>query len=411
MNLHAAAPASDPEGSATAPTSDDLPVQGSLLSSILSSGLSEFYYTPKDLSMERADLNASSSWYGGGERMFEPNGAYFQTDESGSIISTQNGWPSESFVEMDYGRRMLVGNGQVDPQMSAYNFSGDSSVIFPQGYLQLNASVTINGAGDVTSGCFYQDDTYSLGKVNNSWAMYDNLVSPAANDFTGASSLTYCGISPLLNQTLNGRTADQDYKPYEDFAQSTIWSWADGEPHNSTESDDDDSHNNRCAALNSTSGYWQTEDCAARHYNACRKTDAIYEWAISSASTTYLKAGITCPKPTQFTVPNTALENTYLLQKWRETSADADINDELLWVNFNDLDVKSCWVVGQDETCPYLPAKSSSRDVIVPVVSAVIVFVLAALTVFVKCAANRQMSKSRRRRGSDGGGDYEGVPS
>jgi hypothetical protein len=48
----------------------------------------------------------------------------------------------------------------------------------------------------------------------------------------------------------------------------------------------------------------------------------------------------------------------------------------------------------------------------VPTVAAVIVFVIAVLMVFVKCAANRQSyTRARRRKTSDEGGDYEGVPS
>jgi hypothetical protein len=52
------------------------------------------------------------------------------------------------------------------------------------------------------------------------------------------------------------------------------------------------------------------------------------------------------------------------------------------------------------------------RAVIVPTVAAVIVFVIAALVFFVKCTANRQeYRRARRRKTSDEGGDYEGVPS
>ena len=91
----------------------------------------------------------------------------------------------------------------------------------------------------------------------------------------------------------------------------------------------------------------------------------------------------------------------------RERDVDSD---DLLWVNFNDLDAESCWVVGQNQTCPYANGVSDDRTVIVPTVSAVIVFVLAALTIFVKCAANRQKSRHRKRRVDDGW-DYEGVPS
>lgn len=50
------------------------------------------------------------------------------------IISTEDGWPSESFIEFAQSKRLLVGYGIVDPQMQNYNFSGDQSTIFPAGY-------------------------------------------------------------------------------------------------------------------------------------------------------------------------------------------------------------------------------------------------------------------------------------
>jgi hypothetical protein len=48
--------------------------------------------------------------------------------------------------------------------------------------------------------------------------------------------------------------------------------------------------------------------------------------------------------------------------------------------------------------------------VVIPTVAGVIVFLLAILTITVKCAANRQNTRRRRKRG-EGGWDYEGVPS
>ena len=199
------------------------------------------------------------------------------------------------------------------------------------------------------------------------------------------------------------------YDLYRDFAQRTIWSWGTGEPRNS-EFGDESRTENRCAVLNATSGYWQTEDCAESHYSACRYNGQPYQWTISNSDASYTDASVGCKNDNEFTAPRTSLENAYLLHIWQRTIKSHVIDDNLLWLNFNDLDAKGCWVVGQNSTCPYLPQTSHDRKVIIPTVAAVIVFVLAALTVFVKCAANRQRSKRRRRRGDDGW-DYEGVPS
>ncbi|KAI7525095.1 hypothetical protein KC331_g17731, partial [Hortaea werneckii] len=109
----------------------------------------------------------------------------------------------------------------------------------------------------------------------------------------------------------------------------------------------------------------------------------------------------------EFATPRTALENTYLVNAWREylqehpnpnsntntqNNGASQSNDELLWLNFNNLDATTCWVLGQNTTCPYISTMvSETRQVVVPTVAAVIVF-------------------RRKRRGEDGW-DYEGVPS
>jgi len=83
-----------------------------------------------------------------------------------------------------------------------------------------------------------------------------------------------------------------------------------------------------------------------------------------------------------------------------------------LWLDFNDLDVQSCWVVGVNSRCPYgrSAEASMSAQIVVPTVAALIVLVLALLTLLIKCGANRRQARSRRRRGVTGW-DYEGVPS
>lgn len=72
-----------------------------------------------------------------------------------------------------------------------------------------------------------------------------------------------------------------------------------------------------------------------------------------------------------------------------------------------------CWVEGVNSTCPYVSRTDTNkvRIVVVPTVAAVAIFLLAALTFFVKCAANRREDKRGRRRRNVGGWEYEGVPS
>lgn len=425
VNLHAATPASDPTASPQTPAADALPQGSNLLSALLATNNSAYLYTPTKLQTQRADLNASGSWFEV-TRTSQPDDAYFRITENGKRqFSTQDGWPSESFIELKKAERLLASYGTIDPQMQAYNFSGDAALIFPQGYLEAPLTVTLDANG-VETGCFYQSDVTALSSINSSWAMstLPNTTS-STSLLSDVSNLTACGTTPLLNATLNGVTAAEDYRPYQAVAYSAIWPWAPGQPRNASDTDVANNADLRCAALNATVGRWQVVDCTQNHYGACRVANQPYEWQIGHSKGPYMNVENGCGDNTTFATPRTALENTYLAATWRahlaqqeqrrkprQSSSDDD-KDEVLYLNINSLDAVSCWVVGENATCPYLPQRRDvNREVVVPTVAAVIVFVLAALTMFVKGAANRQSSRRKRRRKGEGERwEYEGVPS
>lgn len=415
LNLHAAASASDPEGPAQEPSEDDLPQDLSLLSSVLARNASAYLYTPDDLSSQRSNLNRSRGWFTFDESQ-QPDAAFFDVERDDGTRSTPNGWPSESYMELLSAKRLLVGFGTVDPQMLNYNFSGDASYIFARDNLEVEREVAASSAGNITSGCFFNPDESSLSNVNSSWAISSlgNSSTPTSDALNSilaqARNLTYCGISPILNGTLNNTTANEDFRPYAQFVQSTVWSWAPGQPLNASSTDD--LRDYRCAALNSTSGYWQASDCGQSRYGACRRGNEPYSWRISDADAPYDRIDRACDDESTFDVPRTSLESTYLLSEWRKWQTDHDDDPgPLLWLDFNNLDISACWVIGQNSTCPYdKPHDTDTREVVVPVVGGIIVFVLAILTILVKGAGNRQQSKRRNRRG-DNGWDYEGVPS
>ncbi|KAK5175556.1 Maintenance of telomere capping protein 6 [Saxophila tyrrhenica] len=395
--------------------SDSLPHGNNSLGTILlgpTTNISEYLYSPGGLADQRADLNASFSWFGVNPSR-ETESSYFDVDKSTSDYFTPNGWPGESFVEFTQAKRLLVGIGSIDSELEGYNLEANSSTVFSPGYLSEPVSVEFD-SDEVESGCFFDDDVTAVSRGNNSWAtvaLNSSTVSGLASNLDIVTDLTRCGISPILNRTLGGSTADENFQPYGAFVQSTIWSWAEGQPRNNTDHDaDDPDSSNRCAVLNGESGHWEVENCENRHYSACLTSGQPYRWSISDSDTNYVEAGMTCEDGTTFDTPRTALENRYLLDAWRERIDNNDLDDNsLLWINFNDLDAKACWVVGQNASCPYLQQDDNGRFVVVPVVASIIVFVLATLTVFVKCAANRQ--RARRRRKGDDGWDYEGVPS
>lgn len=414
FNLHEATAA----GSASVNLTDArLPQGDAHLGAIFNSptaNLSSFLYTPADLASQREDLNASFSWFGVNPSR-EPLPGYFDTEQRRGNAMTPNGWPAESFVELTQAKRLLVGLGTVDAELKGYNHSADAGAIFGPGYLEAITSVDITRNGVITDGCFFGPQDTAVSSANNSWAFVDlnqNRIASLSLGSQLAARLTRCGITPLLNSTLGGVTADKDWRPYEGFIQNTIWSWAEGQPWNSTDPNaEDPGLSNRCAVLNGASGRWQTENCGASHHSACRSPGQPYIWSIGRVDATYDEAGFSCKDESQFDAPRTALENRYLLQAWRNAINDRNLQDDkLLWVNFNDLDAKACWVIGQNATCPYLQDMNRERIVIVPTVAGIVVFVLAALTVFIKCASNRQNTKRRRKR-MDDGWEYEGVPS
>ncbi|CZT19983.1 related to Lectin C-type domain protein [Ramularia collo-cygni] len=375
LNVHAAAAASAPSDSARQPPTELLPSPQNLLSSAVLRNLSSRVYTPSDLSTQKGGLNSSQSWFTVNPAE-EPASAYFQVVSSNGGSSTPDGWPSERYIEMSIAKRLLMEFGGIDPQMAEYNFSADSSLIFPRGYLTEPTTTTFRSNGSIVSGCLFDPTVTTVAGQNNSWALRqlrDSAQGDAIQRLAIAKSLTDCGISPFLNESLANATADEAYAPYQAFVESTIWSWGPDQPVNASESEELNDY--RCAALNATSD-------------------------------------LACDDDSAFAVPRTPLENAHLLSVWREYRRTRDEDaDPLLWLDFNQLDVSACWVTGQNTTCPYmLPADLDSRRILVPVIGAFIIFVLAALTVCIKCVGNRQTARRRKRRGNDGW-DYEGVPS
>ena len=411
LNLHAAAASvSSPAGSLNGSA---LPASGEVLSAFLSANLTSFLYTPAALAEERANVN--DTWFRTSPDAL-PLPGYINLTNQGGHSSSDNGWPNEIYLEFDQQRRLLAEFGTIDGDMASYNTSEDADVIFPQGYMRTEpANVELSNDGAIESGCLYNPDSLTVAGNNNSWATYgfDEFPVERGFDFNTTAipqvaNLTTCGISSFLNTTIFNQTADQDITLYDDFLRSATWSWQYGEPRNVSE-DEENSSRIRCAAMDSTlNGRWRVVDCTDRHYSACRANDDPFSWHISFSKATYTASNDICDDDQAFGVPLTAIENQHLFRQMRAELED----DNLIWVNFNSLDVASCWVVGVNNTCPYRQREidDDSRKIIVPTIAAVIVFIVTALTLFVKCAANRQTNKRRRRRKGETDFPYEGIP-
>lgn len=415
INLRAAAAKSSPTHPAPSPTL--LPSPSELIGQLASANLSTYLYKPVDLQAERADLN--NSWYTVAERYRPVSGFYSTSTSTNGVVSTEDGWPSESFIEFSQGKRLIMSWGSIDPQMSRYNFSGDAGTIFDSGYTQnYERNVKVAPDGNVTQGCFYEENHFDVASTNSSWATTSDLpgLMYPANSTADISALnnltegvTRCGIAPILNTTISNSTAGEDYTPYRAFSYSTIWSWAPGEPQNSTENVADSLF--RCATTSvNTGGRWAVSDCSQRTYAACRVFNQPYNWTVTTYQMSYSYAPKACPDGYVFAAPRTALENTYLTRALLRE--DRDHHDQGVWVDFNSLDIKGCWTTGgQNATCPYREKDFLNREtVIVPTVAGIIILIVTTLVVLVKASTNRKVHKRTRKRANNGF-VYEGVPS
>jgi hypothetical protein len=417
FNLHAAASVDAPDDPAQAPPNSALPSGDQLLGHGINNTMQAYIYTPSDLASDRSNLN--ESWYHSPSSYYSDPGYYTTQQQADGILSTADGWPTEAYVQLKRVQRVLLGWGTVDPQMADYDFSGDSGMIFPEGYLSETRPIRANNAGQVTSGCFFDSSVTTVSQLNSSWAL-SSFAQKGTLLAALVNNLTACGISPLLNEALDNTSADRNATSYVSFPRSAVWNWAAREPRNTSVTGFDNDHSQsefRCALMDTASaysGHWRVEDCPNQYRAACRFDNSPYEWVLSSNLVSFYDAPFSCPADAVFSAPRTGLENHYLYNHVLSSRVPMNTDEEAtgIWVNFNSLDIESCWVTtGPNGTCPYYVDERAqqSRQILVPTIGAIIVFVLTALTIFVKCNVNRRNSRTRRR--GDGGWDYEGVPS
>ncbi|RMZ71864.1 lectin c-type domain [Pyrenophora seminiperda CCB06] len=416
FNVHAAASLGHPDAPAPDLSPNQLPVSGQLLSDVLRGNLSDKAFTPSLLSNQRANLG--NSWFDVSWNNRPLDGYYETLKNNQNHQYTNSGWPTEAFMEFKQFYRVVTSYGTVDPQMSKYNIGPDLDYIFPPGTIIDEAETSLTTDGRITSGCLFaaNEDTITP-TTNSSFALTaapplfitanPNLTSPIPS----ITNLTACGITSLLNQTLANTTADKNPLPYAAYVHSTLWSFAPGQPLNASASNPDP-NDNRCVVMMKSPypSRWRVTNCGEAHRVACHDPRKPYNWLISSAATPYANAASFCASPAEFSVPHTPLENAHLFAAFEKV---APSGDDAVYINLNSLGVRDCWVVGLNGTCPYLPSTDTNRTriVVVPTVAAVLIFLLAVMTFFVKCAANRRENRRGRKRRLVDGWEYEGVPS
>ncbi|GES57149.1 lectin C-type domain protein [Aspergillus terreus] len=428
FNLHVAADPETPDEPASEVPNTDLPVGSERVGELIDDRLLAYIYTPAQLADERQNLN--DSWYEVDDG-YKPIAEYFTTIVApDGTHSTPDGWPCTKYVQLAREKRLLLEYGTIDPQLHNYvPVPDDSEVLFPPGYLSSIVPVASADSGSLDSSCFYNPQATLVSQVNTSWAVSSRIPVPSRlNQSAGLAdlsamvvNLTACGLTPTLNDTIFNVTADADAAPYRNISLSSSWAWDIGEPHDSSITEDMDApKRNRCAVMDlSLQGHWRSANCSEPRRAACRVGHLPFTWTLSDGLYDYGDAyANACPENSSMAVPRTGLENTYLYRHLLSQSADVidptstDPALREVWLDFNSLDIPSCWVTGgPDAECSYAsdPQQLEKRTVLVAAIAGIVICIIAALTLFVKCNANRR--NSRRGKRVIQGWEYEGVPS
>ncbi|CAI7615967.1 unnamed protein product [Penicillium viridicatum] len=426
LNLHVAASDPTPDEPASTISGGQMPSGTELAGSILGMALKDFIYSPAQLASDRRNLN--QSWYKV-EQGYMPITEYFTVHENeAGEQSTPDGWPSSKYIQLAKRDRVLIEYGSIDSQLMNYNLSTEENLVFPPGQLTSDVKISATTNGTLTSGCLYEPGLTRVSQTNSAWAISSRFPVPdgLSTDDTMASlsnvlsDITACGLSPMLNTTLFGQTADQQIEHYRNVSLASSWAWAIGEPHDAKYGGGDgDPKYDRCAIMDLTlDGHWRSTNCTEQRRGACRIGNSPFSWVLSDSTESFSNVSNTCPPGSSFAVPRTGLENTYLyrhLLSLPETEVDLSSTNPArreVFVDFNSIDVTSCWVSGGYEArCPYAsdPQQIERRTVLVAAIAGIVVLIITALTFFVKCNANRR--NSRRRNRVIEGWEYEGVPS
>ena len=155
INLHPAAPFTDPSAPAQTPMQGRLPSGDELIGAQFQNQITRELYTPQNLQEDRTNLNRS--WFRDYYRIGTDT-TYFHIVKTGQdeVLSTPDGWPGEAWVLLTDSRRLLLSWGEIEPQIAKYDFHADSSIVFDAGERTSSPPVEWSGSGDITSGCYYQ---------------------------------------------------------------------------------------------------------------------------------------------------------------------------------------------------------------------------------------------------------------
>lgn len=249
------------------------PAPEPLFNTLSNTGILADSYTPIRLASDRANLD--SSWFE--ERTDTNTSEYFTIQGStGEVKSTDDGWPSESYLEFVAMKRALVSFGTMavgldyDPVIT-----GDDRKIFPAGYLGMPVILNSSGAPK----CFFSSSNIELSDANSSWAqIVDTTSDPFAEDDPGAiTNLASCGYSTTLNSTYSSNLTANAIHYFNHVKNALAWSWDVNEPVNITAGIRGNETNFRCASMSASDGRWRVTECGEHKLAACRIQNKPYD--------------------------------------------------------------------------------------------------------------------------------------
>lgn len=244
---------------------------------------------------------------------------------------------------------------------------------------------------------------------------FDIVLDSEDDVFTTSSIADYiaCGEVPMIKYSV-----EKNISELVPLANSAIWSWEPSQP-NTTVND------NRCAVMDQDG--WRVANCSEKHPTLCsyvipeddsisvsRKRELLYSFKFGDVST-YHDAVNSCPSESEglsmkFGLPASAVEDTSV-HFTIENSTEVDYP---VWIDFNSIAVRDCWVAGgPNAKCPYDPRDWSRNKVALLTVAVTISFFVIVMIFFLNwqqlpVRQNEKKWKKIVKKFRDH--QYEGVP-
>lgn len=259
----------------------------------------------------------------------------------------------------------------------------------------------------------------------------DDDETPFTNDTlnsylqAGVSAVLNCSdysfVSNLTGASTNSST--QVLAVMNEFAPSSFWSWAPGQPTNTKTYDVSEDDKSWYVKASSQSAYlcfgmteygWMVQNCYDDFRFACQSSEDPFDWRISDHIDNYftIDDDLVCPDGYSVGAPRLSMEQFALLSLI--TSANVLYP---IWIDMNDITVLDCFVTGGPYAeCPYksvVTPRNLIKNIAPSAIIALFILVLIFIERFFVCTpihTNRKRYWKKTITEYYKENDYEGVP-